>query len=521
MIKREQEAQDLISEVLNELVPAVAGTMGPGGSNALIIPSARGGSPYNTKDGVTVANHLYSEDPVKQGIWETVQQGARKTAEDAGDGTTTTTVLTKAIFDAGKDLNMNPIRLKEQILQAAEEVTEFLKTQGRPVETYEDLYHVALISTNGDEKLAKIVADVRWNVGPDGYVFLDTSKHYPEPTYEILDGVRWDAGFANPAFLRQGNKGFLEYENAITLIVGDEVLDPVDVVSILEAWKTKVLTTSHLSEETPLVIIGDKIKGAAMETLIKNAAGGRVANCVVQPPPIMNQGMEIMDDLALYTGGKIIAGKSDFTLKTLTPECFGAADRVKIYRDKTVIIGGHGSTSKVEERRDWLLEEAKKCKDDIQKDTYESRAAILEGKQAEIFLGSPTFQHTTDIYFRVEDALGACKCALKSGVLPGAGYAYNWVAKYFGAPHGSKGMNCLKFALCEPRHELVKNGLENFFVKDFAQEVNPDDIWSDSVSQDLYEKKIWDPLEVVVESILNASSVASHLLSTKTIIVAK
>ncbi len=510
-----EEARRHMKAGIDKLADAVRITLGPRGRNVII--DKKFGSPDITNDGVTIAQEQEYKDPFENMGAQLVKEVASKTNDIAGDGTTTATILAHAMIEEGfKNLaaGANPMELKRGLEKGSEKLVESLKKQSRALKTKEETAQVATISAN-DEAIGAIIADAMEAVGEDGVITVedsDTIKTY----YEVVEGMQFDREYISPYFVTDPKKMEVMMENPHILITDQELKNAADLVPVLE----KVAQSGK-----PILIIAKDVTGEALTTLVLNKLKGTLTSCAVKAPGFGDRRKAMLEDLAVLTGGTVIAEDVGMLVKDATLDMLGHAERVKVDGDNTTIIGGGGSTEAIKGRVEQIEAQVDTTDSDYDREKLEERKAKLAGGVAVIKVGAPTETELSEKKHRMEDALEATKAAVDEGILPGGGVA---LVNGAGSLDSLKlkndeavGLNILRKALEAPLRQLANNaGFEGAIVVERVKAEKPGvgfDVISESY-RDMFDAGIVDPMKVTRAALQNAISIAGMLLTTDALV---
>jgi chaperonin GroEL len=510
-----EEARRHMKAGIDKLADAVRITLGPRGRNVII--DKKFGSPDITNDGVTIAQEQEYKDPFENMGAQLVKEVASKTNDIAGDGTTTATILAHAMIEEGfKNLaaGANPMELKRGLEKGSEKLVESLKKQSRALKTKEETAQVATISAN-DEAIGAIIADAMEAVGEDGVITVedsDTIKTY----YEVVEGMQFDREYISPYFVTDPKKMEVMLETPHILITDQELKNAADLVPVLE----KVAQSGK-----PILIIAKDVTGEALTTLVLNKLKGTLTSCAVKAPGFGDRRKAMLEDLAVLTGGTVIAEDAGMQLKDTTLDMLGHAERVKVDSDSTTIIGGGGSTEAIKGRIEQIEAQIGTTDSDYDREKLEERKAKLAGGVAVIKVGAPTETELSEKKHRMEDALEATKAAVDEGILPGGGVA---LVNGAGSLDSLKlkndeavGLNILRKALEAPLRQLANNaGFEGAIVVERVKAEKPGvgfDVISESY-RDMFDAGIVDPMKVTRAALQNAISIAGMLLTTDALV---
>lgn len=525
-----QDVRDKLLEGAELLANVVTSTLGPSG-HSVILDLNQGGNPISTKDGVTVAKAVQSDDPVVNVGVQMVKQASIKTGDEAGDGTTTATLLTCSILKHGlTKTGYNSVEVKRGIDAAVEDITTYIKNNiSKPVTGTEQLKQVATISANGDEEVGKLVSKALDKVGTEGAVTVEESKT-GESYLEIVEGIQFDRGFKSPYFSTDDNTMTAVLRDTLILIV-DRRLDSVK--ELLPALDYA------LQSEKSLLIIAEDYGTEVLSTLIINKARTGFRVCAVKAPEFGDRRKDVLQDIATLTGGWVVSQEKGMKLEKFDASWFGKADKVTVSRDKTTIIGAKGSQESIEERIGSIQSLIESAQSIYDKEQLQARLARMVGGVAIIFVGGHTEVELKERKDRVDDALRATKAALEEGVCPGGGIALlramcelsrrdGWDEVTDTFPEGysdySVGYKAVLDACVEPFSQILENvGYGKTCPIPDVSEV-PDKPWTGwdiktQSWQDMYELGIIDPTKVVRLALKNAASVAGTMLTSEAIVV--
>ncbi|NMB05243.1 MAG: chaperonin GroEL, partial [Bacteroidales bacterium] len=507
-IKFNMDARDLLKKGVDELADAVKVTLGPKGRNVII--DKKYGAPQITKDGVTVAKEVELEDAFQNMGAQLVKEVASKTNDDAGDGTTTATVLAQSIIGVGlKNVTAgaNPMDLKRGIDKAVAKVVENLKEQA--VEVGDDLKkieNVAKISANGDETIGKLIAEAMQKVSKEGVITVEESKG--TDTYvDVVEGMQFDRGYISPYFVTDTEAMEVAFENPLILIHDKKISAIKDLLPILE----KGVQTGK-----PLLIIAEDIDSEALTTLVVNRLRGSLKIAAVKAPGFGDRRKEMLEDIAILTGGVVVSEEKGLTLENATLDMLGSAEKVTIDKDTTTIVNGVGEKEAIESRIGQIRAQIEKTTSDYDREKLQERLAKLAGGVAVLYVGAASEVEMKEKKDRVQDALSATRAAVEEGTVPGGGVAY---IRAIDAIDGMKGENedettgieIVKRAIEEPLRQIVANaGKEGAVVVQKVREGKADFGYNARYDQyeNLYETGVIDPAKVTRVALENAASIA-------------
>jgi chaperonin GroEL len=513
-----QAARDQILRGVQILSDAVAVTLGPKGRNVVLEKSF--GAPTVTKDGVTVAKEIDLADHFQNMGAQMVREVATKTSEVAGDGTTTATVLAAAIYGEGQRLvaaGHNPMALKRGIDQAVEKVVGELKKLSTKTQGKTEIAQVGTISANGDETIGNIIAEAMEKVGKEGVITVEEAKGL-ETTLKVVEGMQFDRGYVSPYFVTDPARMVAELDDPYILITEKKVSAMADLIPLLE----QVVRTGK-----PIVIIAEEVEGEALATLVVNKLRGTLKVAAVKAPGFGDRRKEMLQDIAVLTGGKVIADELGRKLEQATLADLGRAKRVTIDKDNTTLVDGAGKKSDIEARIKQLRAQVEETTSDYDREKLQERLAKLAGGVAVIQVGAATETEMKEKKARVEDALHATRAAVEEGIVPGGGVAFVRAQKALeklGDGDEKVGVQIVRRAIEEPLRRIVGNaGLEPSIVLQKVQEGKGAfgyNARSDKY-EDLVQAGVIDPTKVSRTALQNAASVAGLLLTTEALVAEK
>ena len=509
-----ENARTKMIEGVNILANAVKVTLGPKGRNVIIQKSW--GSPHITKDGVTVAKEIELKDPLQNIGAQVVKEVASKTAEDAGDGTTTATVLAQSIVKEGNKAvaaGMNPMDLKRGIDLAVAAVVAELAKISVPCETTASIEQVGTISANSDHTIGKIIADAMAKVGNEGVITVEDGKSL-EMELEVVEGMQFDRGYLSPYFINQADKQVCILENPYILFIDKKLSAIKEILPILE----QVAKSGR-----PLFIVTEDVEGEALAALVLNSMKGVLKSCAVKAPGFGDRRKDMLDDLAILTGGKVISEVLGLTLANVKLDDLGQATRVEVSKDTTILVGGAGDSEAIVARVDTLRAQVELAASDYEKDKLKERVAKLAGGVAVIKVGATTEVEMKEKKDRVDDALHATRAAVEEGIVPGGGVALirarqaiNIVPNVENSDQ-SVGVDIVLRAIEAPLRAIVENAGGKPDVVVNAVAAGQDNYGFNAASDnygDMLEMGIVDPTKVTRCALQNAASVAGLLLTT-------
>jgi len=497
------------------LANAVKVTLGPKGRNVVI--DKKFGAPQVTKDGVTVAKEIELEDKFENMGAQMVKEVASKTNEQAGDGTTTATVLAQAIINVGiKNVTAgaNPMDLKRGIDKAVASVVSDLKAQSQEVGSdYSKIEQVGTVSANNDQNIGKLIADAMAKVGKDGVITVEEAKG-TETEVKVVEGMQFDRGYISPYFMTNGDKMEAELNNPSILITDKKISTMKDLLPILEPIAR---------EGRELLVIAEDVDGEALTTLVVNKLRGTIKIAAVKAPGFGDRRKEMLQDIAILTGGQVISEERGFTLENATPDMLGKAEKVTITKENTTIVGGAGSKDEIRDRSESIRKQIEKSTSDYDKEKLMERLGKLAGGVAVLYVGATTEVEMKEKKDRVEDALNATRAAVEEGYLPGGGVAYIRAAACLENLQGENddettGVHIVAKAIEEPLRQIAANaGVEGSVIIQKIKEGSADFGYNARTGEytNMYEAGVIDPTKVARVALENAASVAGMFLTTE------
>ena len=512
------ESRENLRKGVDILANAVKVTLGPKGRN--VILDKKFGAPTITKDGVTVAKEIELKDPVENMGAQLVKEVASKTADDAGDGTTTATVLAQAIFTNGiKNVaaGANPMDLKRGIDKAVKTVISDLQGQSKEIKDSSEISQVATVSANNDHEIGNMVADAMDKVGRDGVITVEEAKS-TKTEVKTVEGMQFDRGYLSPYFVTNSDKMEVELENPYILIYDKKISAMKELLPILEL-------VSQSSK--PLLIIAEDIEGEALATIVVNKIRGALKVAAVKAPGFGDRRKAMLEDLAILTGGTVISEERGYKLESATIDYLGTADKVNIDKDNTTIVSGAGKKSDINARVNQIKKQIKNTTSEYDKEKLQERLAKLSGGVAILYIGAATEVEMKEKKDRVDDALHATRAAVQEGIVAGGGIAFiraiNSLDKLdLDNEDQNTGVIIVKTALESPIRTIVENsGGEGSVVIQKVKESKND--FGYNAATDTYESMfaagIIDPTKVSRLALENAASIASLLITTECVVV--
>ncbi|MDZ7265821.1 MAG: chaperonin GroEL [candidate division KSB1 bacterium] len=521
IITYSMDARAALKRGVDALANAVKVTLGPKGRNVVI--DKKFGSPTVTKDGVTVAKEIELEDPMENMGAQMVKEVASKTSDNAGDGTTTATVLAQAIFSEGlKNVTAgaSPMHLKRGIEQAVKTVIEEVKKISKPVPGKTEIAQVGAISANNDKSIGDLIADAMEKVGKDGVITVEEAKS-TETELKVVEGMQFDRGYISPYFVTDPENMEAVLEDAMILIHDKKISAMKDLLPILEK-------TAQMGR--PLLIIAEEVEGEALATLVVNKLRGTLKVAAVKAPGFGDRRKAMLEDIAVLTGGRVISEEAGFKLENTTLSDLGRAKKVTIDKDNTTIVEGAGKTEDIKGRINQIKKQIEVTTSDYDREKLQERLAKLAGGVAVLRVGAATEVEMKEKKARVEDALHATRAAVEEGIVPGGGVA---LVRAIPALEKLKldnadeqtGVNIVKRAIEEPIRQIAENaGWEGSIVVQRVKESKDVNFGFDADSEqftDLFKAGVIDPTKVVRTALENAASVAGLLLMTEATVVEK
>ena len=515
------DARDQLKKGVDALANAVKVTLGPKGRNVII--EKKFGAPHITKDGVTVAKEIELADAYQNTGAQLVKEVASKTGDDAGDGTTTATVLAQAIVAEGlKNVTAgaSPMDIKRGIDKAVAKVVESIKAQAETVgDNYDKIEQVATVSANNDPVIGKLIADAMRKVSKDGVITIEEAKG-TDTTIGVVEGMQFDRGYLSAYFVTNTEKMECEMEKPYILIYDKKISNLKDFLPILEP---------AVQTGRPLLVIAEDVDSEALTTLVVNRLRSQLKICAVKAPGFGDRRKEMLEDIAILTGGVVISEEKGLKLEQATIEMLGTADKVTVSKDYTTIVNGAGVKENIKERCDQIKAQIVATKSDYDREKLQERLAKLSGGVAVLYVGAASEVEMKEKKDRVDDALRATRAAIEEGIIPGGGVAY---IRAIDSLEGMKGDNAdettgigiIKRAIEEPLREIVANaGKEGAGVVQKVREGKGDFGYNarTDVYENLHAAGVVDPAKVARVALENAASIAGMFLTTECVIVEK
>ena len=515
------DARDQLKKGVDALANAVKVTLGPKGRNVII--EKKFGAPHITKDGVTVAKEIELADAYQNTGAQLVKEVASKTGDDAGDGTTTATVLAQAIVAEGlKNVTAgaSPMDIKRGIDKAVAKVVESIKDQAETVgDNYDKIEQVATVSANNDPVIGKLIADAMRKVSKDGVITIEEAKG-TDTTIGVVEGMQLDRGYLSAYFVTNTEKMECEMEKPYILIYDKKISNLKDFLPILEP---------AVQTGRPLLVIAEDVDSEALTTLVVNRLRSQLKICAVKAPGFGDRRKEMLEDIAILTGGVVISEEKGLKLEQATIEMLGTADKVTVTKDYTTVVNGAGNKDSIKERCEQIKAQIVATKSDYDREKLQERLAKLSGGVAVLYVGAASEVEMKEKKDRVDDALRATRAAIEEGIIPGGGVAY---IRAIDSLEGMKGDNAdettgigiIKRAIEEPLREIVANaGKEGAVVVQKVREGKGDFGYNarTDVYENLHAAGVVDPAKVARVALENAASIAGMFLTTECVIVEK
>ena len=524
IIKFDSEARTSLKAGVDKLANAVKVTLGPKGRN--VILQKQFGVPHITKDGVSVAKEIELEDPIENMGAQLVKEVASKTADQAGDGTTTATVLAQEIYNLGfKNVaaGANPMDLKRGIDVAVGAVVKELANISKKIKSSTEIEQVATISANNDSEIGKMIATAMEKVGKDGIITVEEAKGI-ETEVKVVEGMQFDKGYSSPYFVTNQDTMDVQFDNALVLIYDKRISAMKDILPVLE---------SVAQTNKPLVIISEDLEGEAMATLVVNKMRGTLIVAAVKAPAFGDRRKEMLEDIAILTGGTVISEESGLTLEKATLKMCGTADKISIDKDTTTIINGGGTTEAIKARIDTIKGQIERSTSDYDTEKLQERLAKLSGGVAIIYIGASTETELKEKKDRVDDALHATRAAVEEGIVIGGGIALVKASEVLlntefrdrlENADQQLGANIIQSAIHSPFRTIILNaGGSPDVIINKVRETGGNFGFNARTDEyvDMIEAGIIDPTKVTRLALENAASVAGLLLTTECVVAEK
>ena len=511
------DARDRLKKGVDALADAVKVTLGPKGRNVII--DKKFGAPTITKDGVSVAKEIELKEPIENMGAQLVKEVASKTADQAGDGTTTATVLTQAIFNVGiKNVaaGANPMDLKRGIDKAVAAVVAELKANSKPISTSKEIAQVATVSANNDEEIGKMIADAMDKVGKDGVITVEEAKG-TETEVKTVEGMQFDRGYLSPYFVTNTEKMEVELDHPYILIYDKKISSMKELLPVLEPVA---------QSGKPLLIIAEDVDGEALATLVVNKIRGALKVAAVKAPGFGYRRKAMLEDIAILTGGTVISEERGFKLENATPDMLGRAEKINIDKDNTTLVNGAGDKGAIKGRIAEIKAQIEKTTSDYDREKLQERLAKLSGGVAILYIGAATEVEMKEKKDRVDDALHATRAAVQEGVVVGGGVALIRAASALDNLKGANedqdtGINIIRIAIESPLRTIVSNaGGEPSVVVNKIRDNKGNFGYNARTDkyEDLIKAGVIDPTKVTRLALENAASIAALLLTTECVV---
>jgi len=515
------DARDQLKKGVDELANAVKVTLGPKGRNVII--EKKFGAPHITKDGVSVAKEIELEDPFQNLGAQLVKEVASKTSDDAGDGTTTATVLAQSIVSVGMKnvaAGANPMDLKRGIDKAVAVVVKSIASQAKTVgDDYDKIEQVASISANNDETIGKLIADAMRKVSKDGVITIEEAKG-TDTSIEVVEGMQFDRGYISAYFVTNTEKMEVEMEKPYILIYDKKISNLKELLPVLEP---------AVQSGRPLLIIAEDVDSEALTTLVVNRLRASLKICAVKAPGFGDRRKEMLEDIAILTGGVVISDEKGIKLEQATLEMLGTVEKVTVNKDNTVLVNGAGSKEAIATRVAQIRAQIATTTSDYDREKLQERLAKLSGGVAVLYVGAASEIEMKEKKDRVEDALSATRAAIEEGIVPGGGVAYIRAIDALGSLKAvnddeQTGIEIIKRAIEEPLRQIVANaGKEGAVIVQKVRE-GKDDFGYNAHSEkyeNFFAAGVVDPAKVCRVALENAASIAGMFLTTECVITEK
>ncbi len=517
-IKFNQDARSSIKVGVDELANAVKITLGPKGRNVII--EKKFGAPQITKDGVTVAKEIELKDPLANIGAQMIKEVASKTADDAGDGTTTATILAQAMIHEGlKNVTAgaNPMELKRGIDKAVKIVVDKIKSMSQEVgEDIEKIEQVARISANNDVAIGKLIAEAMQKVKKEGVITVEEAKGI-DTTVEVVEGMQFDRGYISPYFITNSDKMEANLDNPLILIYDKKISTMKDLLPILEPVA---------QQGKPLLIIAEDIDGEALATLVVNRIRGALKVAAVKAPGFGDRRKEMLEDIAILTGGVVISDEKGMKLENTTLDMLGKAEKITVDKENTTIVNGAGAKEQIQARVAQIRKQIETTTSDYDREKLQERLAKLAGGVAVLYIGAASEVEMKEAKDRVDDALHATRAAVEEGIIPGGGTAYIRAIKELEGVVGdttdeTTGISIVRRAIEEPLRQIVANaGEEGAVIVQRVKEGKDDFGYNARTNeyQSLFKAGVIDPTKVARVALINSASIAGMFLTTECVI---
>ena len=501
-----KEAQDKLMEGVDLVANTISVTLGP---KARTVILKKNGRPIVINDGVTIAKAISSEDEFVQMGIELIQEVASKTQENTGDGTTTASLLTQEICGQGLDAVNDgacPVNLTKQLNAATNEIIEHLDSKAVPVDSRETLEFVATIASNNDNELGSLIADVVEDVGRDGIISVEDGQGF-DTTYEVIDGMELDRGYLSHVMVNNAETGNCEFDECLLLLTNSTINNFQDLIPILEV---------SVQAKKPLLVIAKELEGNAFTNLLVNIMQQTLRVCVIRAPDFGQDQVEMLNDIAVLTGGRVFNDDVNEDWTQAKIEDLGNATKIKVDRNKTIIVNENSQRETILERVDLLKSQMSNESNEWFKEKMHRRIGKLTGGVAVVKVGAPTESELLEKKERLDDAMNATKAAVQEGVIVGGGLSlYNTIAHLSG-PSDTMGKRLLMASLKCPLKQLVKNSGESLKVDKITEEIGFNALTGNY--EDFWKSGVIDPVKIVKNAVITATSIAGLILTTEVLV---
>ena len=520
-IKFDIEARESLKRGVDALANAVKVTLGPKGRNVILGKTY--GAPHITKDGVSVAKEIELEDPFENMGAQLVKEVASKTNDDAGDGTTTATILAQSIIGVGlKNVTAgaNPMDLKRGIDKAVAKIVAEIRSMAQEIgDNFEKIEHVAKISSNGDEQIGQLIAEAMRKVNKEGVIIVEEAKGI-ETTVEVVEGMQFDRGYISPYFVTNSEKMEAQLENPYILIYDKKISTLKEILPILE----QTVQTGR-----PLLIIAEDIDSEALATLVVNRLRGGLKVCAVKAPGFGDRRKAMLQDIAILTDGVVISEETGLSIDAVSLDMLGKAEKISVNKDNTTIVNGAGDKEAIRERAAQIKAQIANTTSDYDREKLQERLAKLSGGVAVLYVGAPSEVEMKEKKDRVDDALSATRAAVEEGTVPGGGTALLRAVRALDGLVGENedettGIEIIRRAVEEPLRQIVANaGKEGAVIVQRVKDGEGDFGYNARLDQfeNLYASGVIDPAKVTRVALENAASIAGMFLTTECVIADK
>ena len=520
-IKFDIEARESLKRGVDALANAVKVTLGPKGRNVILGKTY--GAPHITKDGVSVAKEIELEDPFENMGAQLVKEVASKTNDDAGDGTTTATILAQSIIGVGlKNVTAgaNPMDLKRGIDKAVAKIVAEIRSMAQEIgDNFEKIEHVAKISSNGDEQIGQLIAEAMRKVNKEGVIIVEEAKGI-ETTVEVVEGMQFDRGYISPYFVTNSEKMEAQLENPYILLYDKKISTLKEILPVLE----QTVQTGR-----PLLIIAEDIDSEALATLVVNRLRGGLKVCAVKAPGFGDRRKAMLQDIAILTDGSVVSEETGISIDAVSLDMLGKAEKISVTKDNTTIVNGAGDKEAIRERAAQIKAQIAETSSDYDREKLQERLAKLSGGVAVLYVGAPSEVEMKEKKDRVDDALSATRAAVEEGTVPGGGTALLRAVRALDGLVGeyedeTTGIEIIRRAVEEPLRQIVANaGKEGAVIVQRVKDGEGDFGYNARLDQfeNLYASGVIDPAKVTRVALENAASIAGMFLTTECVIADK